>query len=196
MKKLLGLACVAALTFAPAASAADKKENSQAHKDAVKTCKELRKAAGKQAFRQMYGKNGIGHCVKQETRENAAEQEQAEETAQKNASQECKAEREADAAAFQETYGTNGSKKNAFGKCVSQKAKAEREEQEEENAQEDEAQVNAAQQCREERNADREAFQDKYGTNANKRNAFGKCVSQTAREQDEQEESTEGEQGS
>jgi hypothetical protein len=184
MKKLLGIACVAALTIAPAASATGKKEDSQAHKDAVTTCKELRKAAGKKAFRELYGKQGIGHCVKQETRENAAEQEQAQETARENAAKECKAEREADAAAFQETYGANGNKKNAFGKCVSQKAKADREEQEQEDAQEDEAQVNAAGECREERKADPEAFQEQYGTNANKRNAFGKCVSQKVREQE------------
>jgi hypothetical protein len=194
MKKLLGIACVAALTIAPAASASDKQDR-QAHKDAVKTCKELRKAAGKKAFREMYGKNGIGHCVKAETRENSAEQEQAEETAQKNASQDCRAEREADPAAFAEQYGTNGSKKNAFGKCVSQKAKAEREEQEQEDAQEDDNQVAAAEQCREERKADPDAFREQYGTNHNKRNAFGKCVSKTTRELNE-EESTEGEQSS
>jgi hypothetical protein len=193
MKKLLGIACAAALTLAPAASATDKQKDSQAHKDAVQTCKEMRKAAGKQAFRQLYGKNGIGHCVKQETRENAAEQEKAEETAQKNAAKECKAEREADPEGFREQYGTKPystkpGKGNAFGKCVSQKAKAQREEQEQEDAQEDEAQVDAAQECKEERKADREAFEEQYGTNRNKRNAFGKCVSQKVREQ----ESTEG----
>ena len=195
MKKLLGIVCAAALTLAPAASAAGGNEKSQAHKDAVKTCKELRKAAGKQAFADMYGKKGIGHCVKQETRENKAEQEAAQETAQKNASKECKAEREADPEGFRDRYGTKPydtrpgkGKGNAFGKCVSQKAREGREEQEQEDAQEDAAQVSAARQCKEERKADREAFEEKYGTNRNKRNAFGKCVSQTVREQEEQEE--------
>ena len=37
---------------------------------------------------------------------------------------------------------------------------------------------NAAQECDAERSADRKAFEDKYGTNHNKKNAFGKCVSQ------------------
>jgi hypothetical protein len=47
------------------------------------------------------------------------------------------------------------------------------------------AERNAAQECREERGdtaASREAFRNKYGTNGNKKNAFGKCVSQKARE--------------
>ena len=83
---------------------------------------------------------------------------------------------------FRATYGTNHSKRNAFGKCVAKmrhepsgdrKAKAE-------------ADVNAAGQCRKERTADPAAFRDKYGTNHNKRNAFGKCVSKTAKAQMEQ----------
>ena len=40
--------------------------------------------------------------------------------------------------------------------------------------------TNAAQDCRAERDADRAAFEEKYGTNKNKRNAFGKCVSAKA----------------
>jgi hypothetical protein len=45
---------------------------------------------------------------------------------------------------------------------------------------------NAAQECRFERGttaATREAFAAKYGTNANKRNAFGKCVSAKGRDE-------------
>jgi hypothetical protein len=44
--------------------------------------------------------------------------------------------------------------------------------------------TNAARECRSERGttaATREAFRAKYGTNRNKRNAFGKCVSKLAR---------------
>ena len=41
---------------------------------------------------------------------------------------------------------------------------------------------NAAKQCKAERKADPAAFAAKYGTNENKRNAFGKCVSKTVRE--------------
>jgi RTX calcium-binding nonapeptide repeat (4 copies) len=42
----------------------------------------------------------------------------------KNPAKKCKAERAADPAAFTEKYGKNKNKKNAFGKCVSQTAKA------------------------------------------------------------------------
>jgi hypothetical protein len=41
-----------------------------------------------------------------------------------NAAAACRAERSADAAAFKAKYGTNKTKSNAFGKCVSAKAKA------------------------------------------------------------------------
>lgn len=68
---------------------------------------------------------------------------------------------------FNQTYGTNTNKSNAFGKCVSKIAAA--------NSQ---ATTNAASSCRTERSADPNAFKAKYGTNANKSNAFGKCVSQ------------------
>jgi hypothetical protein len=40
---------------------------------------------------------------------------------------------------------------------------------------------NAAQTCRTERDANRSAFEQKYGTNENNKNAFGKCVSTTAK---------------
>lgn len=95
-----------------------------------------------------------------------------------NAAQECRAERgdsPATREAFQAKYGTNANKRNAFGKCVSQKA---RENQSERKA---ERRV-AAKQCRAERKEiGAEAFREKYGTNKSKRNAFGKCVSKTAK---------------
>jgi hypothetical protein len=179
--------CVAALVVAPAGASA-KQGNGQAHRDAVKTCKELRKAAGKQGFAALYGgKKGLGHCIKQETKENATEQQQGEETAQKNASKDCKAERQADPAAFAEQYGTGKNGKNAFGKCVSQHAKANEQEEQQQAAQKDDDQVNAARQCKTERKADPDAFAAQYGTNGNKRNAFGKCVSKKTDEQEQQQ---------
>jgi hypothetical protein len=92
----------------------------------------------------------------------------------KNAAKTCKAERDADAAAFADTYGANANKKNALGKCVSMKSK----EAVDEAA---EARVEAAATCKTERDADAAAFTEKYGTNKNKKNAFGKCVSTTAK---------------
>jgi hypothetical protein len=77
--------------------------------------------------------------------------------------------------AFAAKYGTNKRKTNAFGKCVSQRAKLVADE-------EQDAIVNAARECRTERRSiGVEAFRDKYGTNRNKRNAFGKCVSKNAK---------------
>ena len=46
----------------------------------------------------------------------------------------------------------------------------------------EEAAKNAAKACKDERAADPDAFAMKYGTNKNKRNALGKCISQTVRE--------------
>ena len=43
------------------------------------------------------------------------------------------------------------------------------------------AEKNAAKACKAERALGAQAFKDKYGTNANKANAFGKCVSQLAK---------------
>jgi hypothetical protein len=89
----------------------------------------------------------------------------------KNAAKECKAERAADAAAFAKKYGTNKNGRNAYGKCVSAKA---REATEQDTA----ARVNAAKTCKKMKAEDKAAFETAYGT---KRNAFGKCVSKTAR---------------
>jgi hypothetical protein len=46
---------------------------------------------------------------------------------------------------------------------------------------------NAAKECKEERAADAAAFTQKYGTNKNGKNAYGKCVSATARGATEQQ---------
>ena len=45
------------------------------------------------------------------------------------------------------------------------------------------AEKNAAKACKAERASGLLAFKDKYGTNANKANAFGKCVSKLAKAQ-------------
>jgi hypothetical protein len=94
-------------------------------------------------------------------------------SADKNAAKKCKAERTSmGVTAFNAKYGTNTNKANAFGKCVSgmaKKAEAEAHEQAEENA---------AKKCKAERTSiGVTAFNAKYGTNKNKANAFGKCVS-------------------
>jgi hypothetical protein len=175
MRKLAILGAVAMLVTPASASAGTAKS------DAQKQCRQERTAMGTQTFRDTYGtnkskKNAFGKCVSHRTNQNQA----AQASAQKNASKECKAERAADPAAFQTKYGTGDSKKNAFGKCVSQKARAKTKKTEQSQVQ---AEVNAAKQCKDERKADPAAFQQKYGTNKNKSNAFGKCVSQKAKAQ-------------
>ena len=100
---------------------------------------------------------------------------------EQNAAKACKAERgttDATKAAFKATYGTNANKANAFGKCVSGKVKKAEAAQAAEQAQE-----NAAKKCKAERAKDPAAFKTSYGTNANKANAFGKCVSKLAKAQ-------------
>ena len=74
---------------------------------------------------------------------------------------------------FKSAYGTNDSKSNAFGKCVSRKAK---------ETQENHA--SAAKQCKAEEDDlnfaashDGKTFRQFYGTNKTGANAFGKCVS-------------------
>jgi hypothetical protein len=102
-------------------------------------------------------------------------------TDRQNASQECRFERGATAAtreAFSAKYGTNHNKRNAFGKCVSATTR-------EEAQQREDAQSGAPQACRTEQGTTIEskaAFAQKYGTNGNGKNAFGKCVSMKAQE--------------
>ena len=127
------------------------------------------KQADKAAFEATYGKNAMRDCKRAKADEAGA--------VATNAAQECRAEQTADPAAFAATYGTNGNDKNAFGKCVSSKVAAE-------TGDEGEQFANAAQECRAERSADPVAFTAAYGTNANGRNAFGKCVS--AKSEDEE----------
>ncbi len=104
---------------------------------------------------------------------------------EQNAAKACKAERgtsDASIAAFKTKYGTNANTANALGKCVSGKVKkAEAQAEAAEKAEE-----NAAKKCKAERgttDASIAAFKTKYGTNANKANAFGKCVSTLAKTQ-------------
>ena len=144
-------------------------------------------AATREAFSLKYGtnknrKNAFGKCVSRAS----VDEEQENEAAKTNASKECKAERSADALAFAMKYGTNKNGKNAFGKCVSGKAKEKKAKADEEDAEKAEKRKNAAKLCAAERTqTGREAFAIKYGTNKKKSNAFGKCVSRTAKAQND-----------
>ena len=78
----------------------------------------------------------------------------------------CATEKKADKAAFNATYG-----KHAMRNCI--KAVVE-------SGGNVVAAKNAAQECKAERAADPAGFQEQYGSNANGKNAFGKCVSSKA----------------
>jgi hypothetical protein len=177
VKRLL-LVCVVALLVVPAAFADDSSGDSSAA-----ACKALQKTAPAMFGSGKTYKN-LGSCV-------SAKSKQSDENAS-NAAKTCKAE-QADAnfagghggKSFSDYYGTSGNGKgkgNAFGKCVSGKAKSETDA-------ENKAELNAAKQCKAQRadsgfagNHGGKSFGDFYGTNRNKRNAFGKCVSALAKQ--------------
>jgi hypothetical protein len=178
MKKITVASCLA-LALALPAGAMAKPHPDNADKRAAKAeCKTLRgnTDATREAFRTQF--RSFAACV----RKTAVDEAQEEQTAHTNAAKECKAERTADPEGFATTYGTNGNKRNAFGKCVSKKAKAKEQAADEQDAEEAAEFKNAAKECDAERSADSAAFADKYGTNENDRNAFGKCVSSKASE--------------
>jgi len=160
MKILVILAAAAALAV-PAAALADDAPTSTSDL-ASQSCKQQQTQLGA-TFKLTYA--NFGACV---SKANQAAQGEL-----RNAAKQCKAERAADAAAFQAKYAPTADAKgksggaNAYGKCVSQQAKAEASADAKEI-------VSAAKQCKTARTADRTAFATKYGS---KRNAFGKCVS-------------------
>jgi hypothetical protein len=89
----------------------------------------------------------------------------------------CRTERsEMGVTMFRQAYGTNRTRHNAFGKCVSKRSAATDE------AKAD-AKENASRMCKAEEAADPATFAEHYGTGRKKRNAHGKCVSQNAHQQ-------------
>jgi hypothetical protein len=143
--------------------------------DAAKAECKAERGASRAAFKTNY--DGFADCVGKKAKEEEAENEEA----VKNAAKECKAERDLNAEAFKTKYGTNKNGKNAFGKCVSGKASEKKAAMDAADAQEIAETKNAAKECAAERAANEAAFKEKYGTNRNDRNAFGKCVSRKAR---------------
>ena len=182
MKKLLIAVCATAAVAAPAFASSTQAQR-QAHRQAVKTCQGLHRSMSRAEFKATYGRNGVAHCVKKETAENTAETQQAQQNAHDSAEKQCRTERSQDPAAFQTKYGDNKNGKNAFGKCVSKLASQKQQELQAQDNQQDQNQVNAARTCHKAHKDDATAFAQKWGT---KRNAFGKCVSSTARHLDQQ----------
>jgi hypothetical protein len=144
---------------------------------AAKDCTALRAKIGNAAFTQAFGggPNAFGACVSKLTRFERADLSSA------NAL--CRAE-QADpnfatthgGKTFVEFYGTGAKHKNAFGNCVSLKARN--------SSATGRSGMNPARACAALRTRmTATLFRQSFGTNANHSNAFGKCVSIVARAQ-------------
>jgi hypothetical protein len=180
MKRRILIAVLLGAFIAPAAALGQTPPGPD-RENAARACKALRTSMGLDAFRLAYGtaennrRNAFGRCVSQWTRTERLNRLSARAT--------CGAERnDPNFAAthggktFQQFYGTGPRGANAFGRCVSSKAKSA-------SAEERQDTLNAARQCKaERRELGAEAFRAQYGKNGNDRNAFGKCVSKLANE--------------
>jgi len=165
MKKFLVAAALSVAAISPAvASAADPAPAD--FKNAAKYCKALKAASGSTSFATMFGtkKNAHGKCVSQTAKKTATEDAAQAKTAKSQAVEECRALK------------TEGSK-NAFGKCVSEKAKAKKAAADKEDEAQEDDRINAAKSCKSAKK-DSATFAAGFGT---KKNAFGKCVSETAK---------------
>jgi hypothetical protein len=189
------IAAITALTLLAIPTGAVAKPDQTDRGNAAQECRAERgdSAATREAFRVKYGtnangRNAFGKCVSTRARD----EEQEGETAHANASKQCKAEAETlGAEAFVAKYGSGKKGRNAHGKCVSGKAKELEAAADAEDREQIAARKSAAKTCAAERKEIGEAaFAAKYGTNKNKRNAFGKCVSATAKAQQDEDEQT------
>jgi hypothetical protein len=179
MKAMLFAALLAALILPATAFSED--ATGQDRENAARACSALRTSMGLDLFRQTYGtaasnrRNAFGKCVSQWTR--------SEQKNRQSARAQCAAEQadanfaaSHDGKSFAQFYGT-GKGANAFGRCVSGKAKSA-------SAEDRQDTLNAARQCKSERRTlGVPDFRAKYGKNTNDRNAFGKCVSALAKAQ-------------
>ena len=175
MKLFLPLLVAAAL-IAPAAFA----ETGGQGKSPAQFCKSELATLGAANFKPRYapggtGANAMGKCVSKHARAAAANRT--------NAAKACRAEMEMpeadfraahDGKSFGEFYGRNDNDRNAFGKCVSSKAKTA-------NAKQEAALMKAAKTCKAERAENRTAFTARYGGKA--ASAFGRCVSSKSKRQ-------------
>jgi hypothetical protein len=103
----------------------------QSADNAAKKCKAERESMGVEAFQKTYGtnhnlRNAFGKCVSSKSKDDKDEKDEDADKGEKSsgAAKACKAERASmGVVAFAKKYGTNHNLKNAFGKCVSGKAK-------------------------------------------------------------------------
>lgn len=190
MNRLIAATAALALLAVPTGAVAKPSESDRSN--AAKECRAERgdSAATREAFRARYGtnangRNAFGKCVSTRAR---AERQQVD-GAHSNASKQCKAEAEQlGAEAFAAKYGSGKKGRNAHGKCVSGKAKELKSAADAADREAIAERKSAAKACAAEREQiGAAAFAVKYGTNKSKRNAFGKCVSQTAKARHDQD---------
>ena len=177
MKKISLMAGLALILVLPAISAAKPSPDRADKREAKSECNMFRGHSGitREAFLTKY--QSFKACV----RSRAHDAAQEEQNAHTNAAKECK------------TEGLHG---RAYGKCVSEKAKAKLHKSDAEDQQDATDFKNAAKACDDERGdtaESRAAFAAKYGTNANKKNAFGKCVSQKSSDKPDDDSENEDE---
>lgn len=134
---------------------------------------------GGKTFDQFYGsgkkeRNAFNNCLSIVAKANR----QAEQQGRMNPARTCRAIRtELGVSLFDLSYGKNRNDRNAFGKCVSSTARSQTHNE-----------LSASAACATEQsdpnfagNHGGKNFEQVYGTNADQSNAFGKCVSSTAR---------------
>lgn len=167
-KAWIALGCLAALALPAGAMGTPNKTDTG---NAAKECRAEQGTtdATKLAFAQKYGTNendanAFGKCVSTRARAEESQRKAARKAAKR--------------ACAKRKHG----KGHAYGRCVKHKQKALKRKADREDSKEIESEQNAARTCATEREqTGDDAFAGKYGTNRNKRNAFGKCVSKQAR---------------
>lgn len=172
MRKLI-ICAVVTFALAPLAALATTAPARAASKD----CAALRAKIGSAAFDQAFGggSNAFGSCVAKLARLEQANLSSADAL--------CRAEQadpnfasSHDGKSFAQFYGTGAKHKNAFGNCVSLKARS--------SSAAAQSGLNPARACAALRvRMTKAVFKQSFGTNANHSNAFGKCVSIVARAQ-------------
>ena len=189
MRKVVLIVTAAVATAAPAVALAS---SSSSQNSAEKQCRTEQTQMGATTFKSTFGtgknkKNAFGQCVSHRTQQNKTDEGKSMTSAEKQ----CRAQQSDSTFAtthggmtFDEFYGSNHNDKNAFGKCVSSTAKSMTKSTENTQVK---AEVSAAKQCRSMQSTSATTFATKFGS---KSNAFGKCVSQTAHQLEQQQTST------
>jgi hypothetical protein len=188
-------AATLALAVAPAAAVGHGHSsatgtNPASQSTAEKQCRQERDTMGTTTFKQAYGtnknrSNAFGKCVSHRQHQDSTDVNSARTSAEKSCSSEQSDPSFASAHngdSFAQFYGSGKHGKDAFGKCVSTQTESAGDRQESSQVK---AEDNAARQCRSEEASDAAAFRTKYGTGASHANAFGKCVSTTAHQQEQ-----------